>query len=94
MPLTRSWAKRRARCFRRRRYATWALANGLSLAPGSVADDLGHACGSEVPGRRQAAATVMAETGHRLAWVLATLHAPGTAADQGSSPWREDYLRH
>ncbi len=68
--------------------------HGLSLARGSVADDLGRAFGSEVPGRRQAATTVMAETGHRLAWVLATLHAPGTAAEQGWSPWRQDYLRH
>jgi hypothetical protein len=68
--------------------------HGLSLARASVADDLRRAYGSEVPGQRQAAATVMAETGHRLAWVLATLHAPGTAADQGWSPWRQDYLRH
>ena len=30
----------------------------------------------------------------RLAWVLATLHAPGTAGDQGWSPWRQDYLRY
>ena len=69
-------------------------AHGLLLARASVADDLGRAYGSEVPGRRQAAVAVMAETGHRLAWVLATLHAPGTAADQGWSPWRRDYLRH
>ena len=66
----------------------------LSLARGSVADDLARAYGSEVSGRRQAAATVMAKTGHRLAWILATLHAPGTAAEQGWSPWRQDYLRH
>ncbi len=69
-------------------------AHGLLLSRASVADDLGRACGSEVPGRRQAAVAVMAETGHRLAWVLATLHAPGTAADQGWSPWRRDYLLH
>lgn len=68
--------------------------HGLSLARGSVADDLGGAYRSEVPGRRQAAVAVMAETGHRLAWVLATLHAPGTAAEQGWSSWRQDYLRH
>jgi hypothetical protein len=68
--------------------------HGLSLAHGSVADDLGRAYGSEVPGRRQAALTVVAETGHRLAWVLATLHAPGTAAEQGWSAWRQSYLRH
>jgi hypothetical protein len=68
--------------------------HGLSLGRGSVADDLGRAYGSDVRRRRQAALTVMSETGHRLAWVLATLHAPGTAADQGWSPWRQDYLRH
>jgi hypothetical protein len=68
--------------------------NGLSLAQCSVTDDLGRAYGSDVPGRRQAAVTVMAETGHRLAWALATLHAPGTAAEQGWSPWRQSYLRH
>ena len=36
----------------------------------------------------------MAETGHRLARALATLQAPGTAAEQGWSPWRQSYLRH
>ncbi len=71
-----------------------AAARGLPLARGSVADDLSCAYRSEVPGRRQAAVTVMAETGDRLAWVLATLHAPGTAADQGWSAWRQNYLRH
>jgi hypothetical protein len=69
-------------------------AHGLSLAREAVADDLARACGSELPGRRQAAVAIMAETGHRLAWVLATLHAPGTATEQGWSPWRQDYLRH
>jgi hypothetical protein len=73
---------------------TLGAAHGLSLAQHSVADDLGRAYGSEVPGRRQAAVTVMVEIGDRLAWVLATLHAPGTAVDQGWSPWRQDYLRY
>ena len=68
--------------------------HGLSLARGSVSDDLGRACGSDVPGRRQAAVAVMAEIGQRLASLLVTLHAPGTAAEQGWSPWRQDYLRH
>jgi hypothetical protein len=68
--------------------------HGLSLARGSVADDLARAYGPEVTGRRQPAVAVMAATGQRLAWVLATLHAPGTAAEQGWSPWRQEYLRH
>jgi hypothetical protein len=68
--------------------------HGLSLARGSVADDLGRAYGSEDAGRRQSAVAVMAETGHRLAWARATLQAPGTAAEQGWSPWRQSYLRH
>jgi hypothetical protein len=73
---------------------TLGTAHGLSLAPRSVADDLSRAYESEVPGRRRAAVTVMAEIGRRLAWVLATLHAPSTAGDQGWSPWRQDYLRY
>ena len=73
---------------------TWALPTGSQLARGSVADDLGRAYGSDVAEERQAAVRVITEIGRRLAWALATLHAPGTATDQGWSPWRQAYLRY
>ena len=73
----------------RLRRRPWAL-----IGPGLGVGRPGPCLRVRRPRRRQAAVAVMAEIGQRLASLLATLHAPGTAAEQGWSPWRQDYLRH
>src|SRR2546430_509829 len=66
---------------------------GLPAARASVADDLSLALRSSDPEVGRRARDAAAEMGLRVAWLLATLHHPDTAAAQGWSEWRRAYLR-
>ncbi|GGQ27927.1 hypothetical protein BKA00_006212 [Actinomadura coerulea] len=77
------------------RDALHALAAGLGLTGlrrDRLADDLARAAASSDADSARSAAAVLHAFGTRLGALIATLRDPATAARQGSTPYRRDFL--